>query len=99
MIVVIGTAKVKPGDLDTVLKESLEHVARSRAEDGCIAHTVARDQEDSNLLRFVEYWRDEAALLAHFAVPASREFIATVTPHLTAPPEMEIFDADKIKLT
>lgn len=99
MIVVVGIAKVKPGNLDLVLKESLEHVARSRAEDGCIDHTVSRDQEDSNLLRFVEYWRDEAALLAHFAVPASQEFIAAITPYLAAPPEMDILSAEKVKLT
>ena len=98
MILVIGTAKAKPGSLDFILAESLTHVARSRAENGCIDHTVSIDQESPDLLRFVEYWRDEAALLAHFAEPESRKFIAAITPHLAQPPKMDVYRADKVKL-
>ena len=99
MITVIGTATATPDGLTLVLDESLTHVARSRSEDGCIDHTVSIDQENPHLLRFVEYWRDEAALLAHFAVPASRAFIAAITPHLAEPPKMDVYRSEKIELT
>ncbi len=98
MIIVIGTALTKPDTAGEALALSLEHVARSRAEDGCIDHTVSLDQENDRLLRFVEYWRDEAALLAHFAVPASRAFIGAITPLLAAAPDMKIFNADETSL-
>jgi len=45
MITVIGTATATPDGLALVLDESLNHVARSRAEDGSIDQTLSLDQE------------------------------------------------------
>ena len=58
-----------------VKKLSLEHVHRSRTEPGCISHAVHVDCENPLRLVFFEQWADRAALLTHFAVPASREFV------------------------
>lgn len=98
MIIVIGNVTAKSGCEAQVLASSLEHVARSRSEDGCIDHRVAVDQENGIQFRFVEYWADQDALKAHFAVPASREFVAGLIPLLAEPPEMQIFDARKIDI-
>ncbi len=98
MIIVVGKATAKPGCEAEVLAHSLTHVARSREEDGCIDHTVSVDQEDHQLFRFIEYWRDSDALLAHFAVPESRQFIASLRPLLAEAPDMQLYDSERIDL-
>jgi quinol monooxygenase YgiN len=96
MIIVIGSAQVKPGQMDKALQLSCEHVARSRAEPGCTAHNVSVDVEDDHRLVFVEYWQDLAALKTHFAVPESGAFAAALTKLAAAKPEVKIFEAGKI---
>ncbi len=98
MIIVIGTALARPETSATVLGLSLAHCTRSRDEDGCIDHTVSADQETSDLFRFVEYWRDEEALKAHFAVPGSRKFVAAIAPLLARPPEIAIYRSEEVNL-
>ena len=97
MVIVIGKAVAKFGCETEVLAHSLAHVARSRGEDGCIDHTVSIDQENQQLFRFVEYWRDKEALLAHFAVAESRLFVASLMPLLAAAPDMQIYNSEKIE--
>src|SRR5438105_14418574 len=74
MIVVTGSVTARLDSFDQVRKLSLEHVHRSRGEPGCISHAVQADCENPLRLVFFEQWADRAALLAHFAVPASRDF-------------------------
>ena len=70
-------------------------VRRSRAEPGCISHAVHRDVEDPLRLVFVEQWADRAALLAHFAVPASRAFVKAAAGFASAAPAMTLFEVDE----
>jgi quinol monooxygenase YgiN len=42
---------------------------------------------------FFERWADRDALLAHFRVPASREFGAQVARLAARPPELHVYDA------
>ena len=78
MIVVTGSVTARQDSLDEALRLSLEHVRRSRQEAGCISHAVHVDCENPLRLVFFEQWADRAALLDHFAVPASRQFVKTV---------------------
>lgn len=75
MIIVTGAVVASPGIFDQVLKLSLEHVERSRKEPGCISHDVHVDCQNPMRLFFYERWQDEAAIQAHFQLPASRGFI------------------------
>lgn len=95
MIIVIGSADGRSESFDDLLKISLEHVHRSRAEDGCIEHTVLIDCEDPLRLRFVERWRDTAALKAHFARSESRVFAREVARLCAKPPAMAIYNAEE----
>ena len=76
---------------------SLEHVHRSRDEPGCISHAVHVDCENPLRLVFVEQWADRAALLAHFAVPASRDFVSALQPLAAAATTIEIYDATRLE--
>ena len=62
MIIVTGSVQARPEHLDEVLALSLEHVHRSRAEPGCLLHSVHQDVEDANRVVFVEHWADLDAL-------------------------------------
>jgi quinol monooxygenase YgiN len=97
MIVVTGSVTAREDSLNEVRRLSLEHVHRSRMEAGCISHAVHVDCEDTLRLVFIEQWADRAALLAHFAVPASRDFVRALQPLVTTSPTLEIYDASKLE--
>src|SRR5260221_2996606 len=93
MIMVTGSVTAREDSFDEVRQLSLEHVHRSREEPGCISHAVHVDCEDPLRLVFVEQWTDRAALLAHFAVPASRNFVRALQPLAASSTTIEIYDA------
>ena len=68
-VVVAGTFRV-PADRFEDLRPHLEAViAATRAEEGCITYSYARDVGDPELIRVFEQWRDQAALDTHFKAP------------------------------
>jgi quinol monooxygenase YgiN len=95
--VVTGSVTAREDSLSEVSKLSLEHVHRSRTENGCISHAVHIDCENPLRLVFIEQWENRAALLAHFAVPASRDFVRTLQPLAAASPMLEIYDATRLE--
>jgi quinol monooxygenase YgiN len=97
MIVVTGSVLARQDTRDEILRLSLEHVHRSRREPGCLSHAVHSDCEDPLRLVFVERWADRNALLAHFAVPASRDFVKALQPLAAASTTLEIYDATQLE--
>ncbi|MES1264329.1 MAG: putative quinol monooxygenase [Variovorax sp.] len=97
MIIVTGTLHARADTLAEVLALSREHVARSRAEPGCIEHGVAIDVDDPMRLVFFGRWADQAAIGAHLKVPASREFGKRVAALVDRPPTLEMYDASELK--
>ncbi|MEA2795823.1 MAG: hypothetical protein QOI87_3203 [Bradyrhizobium sp.] len=97
MIVVTGSVTAREDSLDEIRTLSLEHVHRSRKESGCISHAVHVDCENQLRLVFIEQWADRAALLTHFAVPASRDFVRALQPLAAAGTTIEIYDATRLE--
>ena len=97
MIVVTGSVTARADSFDEVRKLSLEHVHRSRTEPGCISHAVHVDCENPLRLVFFEQWADRAALLAHFAVPASRDFVKSLQSLAAAATTIELYDATRLE--
>jgi quinol monooxygenase YgiN len=97
MIVVLGSVIAQSGQEDAVRDLSRTHVQRSRADAGCIAHNVSVDSENASRFVFVEYWQDMPALITHFALQDSQDFVRDLQPLLSEKPEMRIFDADEIQ--
>ena len=97
MIIVTGSVTAREDSLDDIRRLSLEHVHRSRGEPGCISHAVHADCENPLRLVFIEQWADRAALLAHFAVPASRDFVRALQPLAAAATTIEIYDAARVE--
>lgn len=92
MIIVTGNVVVRPEALEEAVAVSLEHVRRSRSEPGCLLHSVHHDVEDPTRLVFLEQWADRAALDAHFAVPASVDFVTRLSELAAERPTMEIHE-------
>ncbi|HEY0104540.1 MAG TPA: putative quinol monooxygenase [Rhizomicrobium sp.] len=97
MIVVAGYGIASPQTLDEMLRISLEHVHRSRAEPGCIEHGVYIDAENPLKLHFFERWADEAAIRAHFAVPEARAFAKRLRALAADPGRMHVLVAEKVQ--
>ncbi|MCC8982115.1 putative quinol monooxygenase [Bradyrhizobium acaciae] len=97
MIVVTGSVTARLDSFDDVRRLSLEHVQRSRTEPGCISHAVHVDCENPLRLVFFEQWADRGALAAHFAVPASRDFVRSLQSLAAAATTIELYDAHKIE--
>ena len=78
MLIVTGTITARPDTFEALLRAALDHVHRSRAEEGCLAHGVYADCEDPLKLFFYEEWADRPALDAHFEQKGSQAFMAAV---------------------
>jgi quinol monooxygenase YgiN len=97
MILVTGSVTAREESLGEVSRLSLEHVRRSRREPGCISHAVHVDCENPLRLVFIEQWADRAALVTHFAVPASRDFVRALQPLASSATTIEIYDATRLE--
>lgn len=95
MVIVIGSVEGRGETMHDLLEISLEHVRRSRKEDGCIEHTAQIDYENPLQVRFFERWRDLAALATHFARPESRIFSQRMAELSAKPPVMSIYSVEE----
>ncbi len=97
MIVVTGSVTARQDSFEEVRRLCLEHVQRSRTEPGCISHAVHVDCENPLRMVFFEQWADRAALLTHFAVPASRELVRSLQSLAAAATTIELYDATRLE--
>jgi quinol monooxygenase YgiN len=98
MIIVLGSVLAREGRVNEALSLSQEHVARSRAEPGCIAHAVHQDSENPLRLVFIEQWASQEALWQHFKVPASRAFAKELGGLAQEEPRMAIYEATPVQV-
>ena len=68
-LIVAGTVRVPPANLDGLRPHMAAMLAASRAEDGCFGYTYAEDVAEPGLIHVFERWRDQGALDTHFATP------------------------------
>ncbi|HTX48328.1 MAG TPA: putative quinol monooxygenase [Caulobacteraceae bacterium] len=69
MLIVAGTVRAPPENLDAFRPRMAAMMAASQAEDGCLDYNYAEDVTQPGLIHVFERWRDLAALDAHFATP------------------------------
>jgi quinol monooxygenase YgiN len=78
MLIVTGSITARPDTFEALLRAAQDHVHRSRAEAGCLAHGVYADCDDPLTLFFYEEWADRPALDTHFKQEGSQVFMAAV---------------------
>ena len=98
MIIITASFTVPSASREEIITLCIEHSVRSRAEPGCISHHIHEDCEDSERLFFHEEWQDEAAVAAHFAVPASGAFVQRLTSLVGERPEIRIYRAEGVSV-
>lgn len=69
MIYVYAICKIKPGCRDAFLKVAESLIHYSRAEAGNVSYHLCEDENDKNLLTFIETWHNEDALKIHLNMP------------------------------
>ncbi|UVK50816.1 antibiotic biosynthesis monooxygenase [Mesorhizobium sp. AR02] len=74
MLLIIGTIRLPPDRFEEARLAMERMISGSRAEDGCLEYSYARDVLDAGLIRVTEAWRDRAALDAHFRSPHIAEW-------------------------
>ena len=97
MIIVTGSFVAREGCLAEAIALSLEHVRRSRLENGCVSHSVHQDVENPERVFFFEEWSDHEALMTHFSVPATRAFAKAASALAVAAPSISILEARAVK--
>ena len=88
MLVIAGTARVRPDRRAQALDALRTMTAASRQEPGCRAYRFAFDVDDAELVHVFEEWVDADALTAHFATPHMAAFQTAIAGALAAPPEL-----------
>ncbi len=98
MIIVTGSATARPDTIAEMTRIALEHVHRSRTEEGCLLHGVHVDAENPLRLTFMERWADADALRKHFAVPESSSFIKRLRELAAEFGAVEVYDSTRLKI-
>ncbi|RYY26026.1 MAG: antibiotic biosynthesis monooxygenase [Sphingomonadales bacterium] len=65
MLIITGTFRVPPLNLDAARPHMAAMIAASRAEDGCLHYSYGEDVLDAGLIRVTEHWASREALAAH----------------------------------
>ena len=65
-LLIAGTVRVPPQNVDPFRPHMREMMAASQAEDGCLDYNYAEDVTEPGLIHVFERWRDQGALDAHF---------------------------------
>ena len=65
-LIIAGTVRVPPHNVEVLRPHMLTMMAASRAEDGCAVYGYAEDVAEPGLIHIFEVWRDQAAVDAHF---------------------------------
>jgi quinol monooxygenase YgiN len=68
-VIVAGTFRVPPENLDALMTPLRAVVAATLAEEGCLTYSYGVDVMEPGLIRVFEIWRDQACLTAHFLSP------------------------------
>ncbi|MER8630710.1 antibiotic biosynthesis monooxygenase [Mesorhizobium opportunistum] len=74
MLLIIGTIRLPPDKFEEAKAAMERMISGSRAEDGCLEYSYARDVLDAGMIRVTEVWRDRPALDAHFRSPHIAEW-------------------------
>ncbi|MFL5297761.1 MAG: putative quinol monooxygenase [Phenylobacterium sp.] len=75
-LIIAGTVRVPPDNLERFKPHMQAMLDASRAEAGCLAYAYAEDVVEPGLIHVFETWRDQAAIDAHFQSPHMAEWRA-----------------------
>lgn len=92
MIVVVGRVRTDDAKRADLIRIGTTVADASRAEEGCLAYRVHEAVDVPNEFVFVEEWRDDAALQAHFKTPHIAEFMTAIREAIVGPPDVKFHE-------
>lgn len=96
MILLIARVPVKEGRMDDFLKEAARVAEPSRKEEGCSSYEYFVSGEGKNLVVFLEFWKDKAAITYHNGTEHFLKFQQGVERFLGGAPEVAFYNGDSI---
>jgi quinol monooxygenase YgiN len=91
MIIVMGYITLHPSDVPHFTADMQPFAATTRAEDGCLFFSATVEDAAAGRILVAERWRDQQALTAHLAAPATEAFVKRWAGRMTG--EVLKFDA------
>ncbi len=93
------TAKVfiKLGRESDFLSAAQVIIGNTRKEEGCLGYMLYQDPFEKGNFIFVENYKNQAAIDAHFAAPYFKEFGTKTADMTSRPTEIKIFDIAGVK--
>ena len=92
-LIIAGTIRVPPQNLEAMRPHMLEVMTASQAEDGCVAYVYALDVAEPGLVRIFEIWRDQAAIDAHFKTDHMARWRAVWPQFQVTDRKLSVFEA------
>lgn len=80
-VIVAGTVRVPPENVEKLRPHMHAMLDASRAEDGCETYSYGFDAKEPGLVRIFEVWRDRDALTAHTKAPHMAPWRAAGAEH------------------
>ena len=97
MIVIAGTAKIKPEMRKMAVAAALEMVVASEKEAGCKSYRFYIELEDENTIFIFEEWENDEALAAHFETPHMATFRQKLPELLASEPQILQYEVVDVK--
>jgi quinol monooxygenase YgiN len=91
MITIVAKNFLKPGVKAEFIKTAQELIRLSRAEEGCVAYALYEDVKNQDQVAFIEQWRDQAAIDAHFKAPHFKRLGAELGAYAASKMEINIY--------
>jgi quinol monooxygenase YgiN len=92
MIAVLARIPVKPEAKEEAIKEVKKLMTKVAKEKGTLHYTLNIDENNPNVLVFMERYKDMEALGAHGSSPYFREFMGKSAAFSAGPPEIIVMD-------
>ncbi|MBU1287232.1 MAG: antibiotic biosynthesis monooxygenase [Alphaproteobacteria bacterium] len=94
MIVIEGTVRIPPANLEAARNAMAQMIRGSRAEAGCIDYAYSLDILDPGLIRITERWESRDALAAHFKTAHMAAWRATFPSLEITDRSLRLYEAD-----
>ena len=94
MIVIEGTVRVPPEQVEAARPAMEKMIRASRAEAGCLDYAYSIDLLDPGLVRVAERWESREALAAHFQTPHMAEWRAQFAKFSITDRSLRLYEAD-----
>ncbi len=89
---ILAKVFIKPGSEADFITAAQVMITNSNKEEGCTSYTLYQDPYEKTDFIFVERYKNQAAIDAHFATPYFKEFGTTIGNMTSKPTEIKIID-------